>query len=161
MSYSTTVDATPIARLALDQESSGRARPRDAPDEEEQTVLTTAEKIHVGADVDRGSAHTVTVTAANDADIGQLPHLVREDGDAISADAGYKSDSYKRGACEPSIAWCVNDRRKTGHGKLSGTGAWRATSPSCTPAMAARWRATRCSPHCESQVSCPLSVALR
>ena len=33
-------------------------------------------KIHVGADVDNGTAHTVTVTAANQADINELPNLL-------------------------------------------------------------------------------------
>jgi hypothetical protein len=75
-----------------------RARPRDAPDEEGQAVLTTTEKIHL-ADVDRGSAHFVTVTAANAAGIGQFPHLVREDGGVMFADTGYKDS-----ACEPGVA---------------------------------------------------------
>lgn len=37
-------------------------------------------KIHVGADVDSGLTHTVSVTAANASDISQLPDLLREGG---------------------------------------------------------------------------------
>ena len=36
-------------------------------------------KIHVGADANSGLAHTVSVTAANEADVSQLPNLLRED----------------------------------------------------------------------------------
>ena len=55
-------------------------------------------KIHVGADVDSGLSHSVTVTAANEADISELPKLLREDDAVIFGDAGYASDEYKRGA---------------------------------------------------------------
>jgi len=36
-------------------------------------------KIHIGADVNFGAVHTVTTTAANVADIHELPKLLRED----------------------------------------------------------------------------------
>lgn len=76
-------------------------------------------KIHVGADVNSGAAHRVTVTAANEADINELPHLLRPDDTVILGDAGYTSDSYKRGARHLGLHWCVNDKRKPGHGNLS------------------------------------------
>lgn len=71
-------------------------------------------KIHAGADVDSGTAHTVTVTAANQADINELPNLLREDDEACWGDAAYDSDEYKRGARHLGISWQVNDRRKPG-----------------------------------------------
>ena len=37
-------------------------------------------------------------TAANEADINELPKLLRETDKVIFADAGYTSDSYKRGS---------------------------------------------------------------
>ncbi|MDP0587668.1 MAG: transposase [Candidatus Endonucleobacter bathymodioli] len=40
-------------------------------------------KIHVGADVNSGTAHTVTVTSTNKADIGERPALLREEDDVI------------------------------------------------------------------------------
>lgn len=46
-------------------------------------------KIHVGADVNSGLAHTVAVTAANEADVSQLPNLLREDDRAVFGDKGY------------------------------------------------------------------------
>jgi len=69
-------------------------------------------KIHVGADVDSGAVHSVTTTAANVADITELPKLIREEDQVIFADAGYSSDSYRRGARHMGIRWCVNDKRK-------------------------------------------------
>ena len=52
-------------------------------------------KIHVGADVDSGIAHTVLVTPANVADITELPNLLRADDRAVFGDAGYVNDHYK------------------------------------------------------------------
>jgi len=69
-------------------------------------------KIHVGADVNSGAVHHVTVTAANIADIDELPKLLRDDDKVIFADAGYTSDTYKRGARMTGMNWCVQDKRK-------------------------------------------------
>jgi IS5 family transposase len=69
-------------------------------------------KIHIGTDVNSNAIHSATVTAANEADINELPNLVREEDKVIFADAGYTSDSYKRGARELGISWKVNDKRK-------------------------------------------------
>ncbi len=51
-------------------------------------------KIHVGADVNSGLAHTVSVTPANASDISQLPHLLREDDRAVFGDKGYVNKPY-------------------------------------------------------------------
>ena len=40
-------------------------------------------KIHVGADVNPGAVHSVTVTTANTADIEELPNLLRGDDQVI------------------------------------------------------------------------------
>ena len=77
-------------------------------------------KIHIGADVNSGAVHRVKVTPANEADISQLPHLIREDDQAIFGDAGYTSDAYKKGSRHLSLHWYVNDKRKPGKGNLSG-----------------------------------------
>lgn len=67
-------------------------------------------KIHVGADVNSGAAHSVTVTAANTADISELPNLLRESDQAVFGDAGYASDEYKRGARQRGMLWAVQDK---------------------------------------------------
>ena len=80
-------------------------------------------KIHVGADVDSGTAHTVTVTPANTADISELPNLLREDDKVIFGDAGYASDEYKRGSREMGLHWRVNDKGKPKGSKRPGLSA--------------------------------------
>lgn len=55
-------------------------------------------KVHVGADVDSGAAHTVEVTAANEADINILLKLLRVEDEVIFGDASYTSDKYRRGS---------------------------------------------------------------
>ena len=64
-------------------------------------------KIHVGADVDSGVVHTVSVTPANVADITELPNLLREDDRAVFGDAGYVNDHYKRAARQAGVYWGV------------------------------------------------------
>ncbi|HTJ54400.1 MAG TPA: transposase [Nitrosospira sp.] len=46
--------------------------------------------------MDSGAVHSVTVTAANEADINVLPKLLREQDEVIFGDAGYTGDEYKR-----------------------------------------------------------------
>jgi transposase, IS5 family len=69
-------------------------------------------KIHIGADVDNGAVHSVRVTAANRADISELPHLLRPDDRVVFGDAGYASEAYKRGARALGMAWRVQDKAK-------------------------------------------------
>jgi transposase, IS5 family len=64
-------------------------------------------KIHVGADVDSGLAHTVSVTPANVADITELPNLLREDDRAVFGDAAYANNHYKRAARRAGVYWGV------------------------------------------------------
>lgn len=45
-------------------------------------------KVHVGADVDSGLVHTVSVTSANVSHVSQLPNLLREDDRAVFGDRG-------------------------------------------------------------------------
>ena len=69
-------------------------------------------KIHLGSDVNSNAIHSATVTSANVADIDEMPTLIRESDEVGFADAGYTSDSYKRGARSMGICWKVNDKRK-------------------------------------------------
>ena len=69
-------------------------------------------KIHIGADVDSGAVHSVRVTAANRADISELPNLLRETDQVVFGDAGYASDAYKRGARALGMVWRVQDKAK-------------------------------------------------
>lgn len=64
-------------------------------------------KIHVGADVNSGLAHTVSVTAANASDVSQLPSLLREDDRAVFGDKGYVNNDLKRAARKAGVFWGV------------------------------------------------------
>ena len=62
-------------------------------------------KIHVGADVNSGLVHTLSVTPANASDISQLPELVREDDRALFGDKGYVNNQLKRLARKAGLFW--------------------------------------------------------
>ena len=72
-------------------------------------------KVHVGADVHSGLAHTVCVTAANASDIGQLPYLLREDDRAVFGDRGYVNNSLKRAARKAGVFWGVSLKASKQH----------------------------------------------
>ena len=74
-------------------------------------------KIHIGSDVNSNVIHSATVTPANVADIDEMPNLLREEDEVVFADAGYNSNSYKRGARDLGITWKVNDKRLPKHTK--------------------------------------------
>lgn len=69
-------------------------------------------KIHIGTDINSNVIHTATVTAANTADITEMPNLLRADDKVVFADAGYVSDSYKRGGRALGMTLKINDKRK-------------------------------------------------
>ena len=65
-------------------------------------------KVHVGADVNSGLVHTVSVTPANASDISQLPHLLRDDDRAVFGDKGYVNNDLKRHARKAGVFWGVS-----------------------------------------------------
>jgi len=64
-------------------------------------------KVHVGADVNSGLVHTVSVTPANASDIGQLPDLLREDDRVVFGDAAYVNNDFKQAARKAGVYWGV------------------------------------------------------
>lgn len=64
-------------------------------------------KIHVGADVDSGPTHSVSVTPAHAPDISQLPDLLWEGDRAVFGDKGYVSHPIKRAARRAGVYWAV------------------------------------------------------
>jgi len=72
-------------------------------------------KIHVGADVNSGLAHTVSVTPANVSDVSQLPHLIREDDRAVFGDKGYVNNDLKRSARKAGVFWGVSLKASKPH----------------------------------------------
>ena len=59
-----------------------------------------------------GRCTALSVTAANRADISELPNLLRETDQVVFGDAGYASDEYKRGARALGMVWRVQDKAK-------------------------------------------------
>jgi len=114
ISQGTMVDAT-IVHAPSSTKNKDNARDPDMHQTRKGNQWYFGMKIHVGADINSGAVHSVTTTAANVADITELPNLIREKDQVIFADAGYSSDSYRRGARHMGIRWCVNDKRKKGH----------------------------------------------
>jgi len=114
VSQGTMIDAT-IIHAPTSTKNKDKVRDPDMHSAKKGNQWYFGMKIHVGADVDSGAVHTVTTTAANIADITELPKLLREKDAVVFADVGYTSDSYKRGAKKVGLRWCVNDKRKPKH----------------------------------------------
>ncbi len=108
VSQGTMVDAT-IIHAPSSTKNKDKARDPDMHQTRKGNQWYFGMKVHVGADVNSGAVHSVTTTAANVADIIELPNLLRDSDRVIFADAGYTSDEYKQGARYLGIRWCVND----------------------------------------------------
>jgi IS5 family transposase len=115
VSKGTMVDATLIHAPSSTKNASGQRDP-DMHQTKKGNQWYFGMKIHVGADVDSGAVHSVTVTAANTADVSELPNLLRAEDQVIFGDAGYASDEYKRGSRALGLRWAVQDKAKPGHG---------------------------------------------
>lgn len=111
VSQGTMVDAT-IINACGSTKNKGRQRDPDMHQTRKGKAWYFGMKIHLGTDVNHNSIHSASITAANIADIAELPHLLREDDKVIFADAGYTSDQYKRGCRAVGLHWKVNDKRK-------------------------------------------------
>jgi len=113
VSKGTMVDAT-IIHAPSSTKNEAQARDPEMHQTKKGNQWYFGMKIHVDADVNSGAVHSVTVTAANTADIQELPKLLRDGDQDIFADAGYTSDDYKKGSRHLRLRWCVNDKRKPG-----------------------------------------------
>jgi len=65
-------------------------------------------KIHVGADVNSGLAHAVSVTSANASDVSQLQQLLRVDDRSVFGDKSYVNNQFKRAARQAGVFWGVS-----------------------------------------------------
>jgi len=110
-------------------------------------------KIHIGADVDSGAVHSVSVTAANRADIGELPNLLRENDQVVFGDAGYASDEYKRGARALGMVWRVQDKAKPKSRRRPGAASGRRSPPARRNATGGIRRSGRGSSICSASSS--------
>jgi IS5 family transposase len=68
-------------------------------------------KAHIGVDVASGVVHTVTGTAANEADITQMAALLHGREAAVFADAGYTGADKRPEHAEREVSWNIAIRR--------------------------------------------------
>ncbi len=108
VSKGTMVDAT-LIHAPSSTKNQDKARDPDMYATQKGNQWCFGMKIHIGADVNSGAVHSVTVTPANTAGITGLPNLLREGDEVVFGDAGYTSDEYKRGARHLGMRWCVDD----------------------------------------------------
>jgi IS5 family transposase len=111
VSQGTMVDATIIHAASSTKNAKGERDP-EVHQTKKGNQWYFGMKIHIGADVDSGAVHSVRVTAANRANISELPNLLREHDQVVFGDAGYASDEYKRGARALAMTWRVQDKPK-------------------------------------------------
>ena len=113
VSQGSMVDAT-IIQAASSTKNKDKKRDAEMHSTRKNNQYYFGMKIHIGTDVNSNAIHSATVTPANTADITELPKLLRERDRVVFADAGYTSDSYKKGARALGMSWKVNDKRKVG-----------------------------------------------
>src|SRR5712672_694665 len=68
-------------------------------------------KAHIGVDVASGVVHTVTGTAANEADINQMAAVLHGQESAVFADAGYTGADKRPELAEREVSWNIAIRR--------------------------------------------------
>lgn len=122
MSKGTMVDATIIQAPTSTKNKRGQRDP-DMHQTRKGKQWYFGVKIHAGADVDSGAAHSITITSANRADISELPDLLRTEDEVIFGDAGYASDKYKRAMRASGVHWRVNDKAKPKNSRRPGLSA--------------------------------------
>jgi hypothetical protein len=91
ITYSHSLTITCILLIAVCLLGSGCAATATAPSQTYHPELEYLKALHQNS----GAVQTVTTTAANVADINELPKLLREDDRVIFAEAGYSSDEYR------------------------------------------------------------------
>ena len=68
-------------------------------------------KAHIGVDVASGVVHTVTGTAANEADINQTAALLHGQEEAVFADAGYTGADKRPELADRDVSWNIAIKR--------------------------------------------------
>ncbi len=68
-------------------------------------------KAHIGVDVASGVVHTLTGTAANEADINQMAALLHGQEEAVFADAGYTGAGKRPEFADRDVSWNIAIKR--------------------------------------------------
>ena len=143
MRQGTIVDATIIAAPPSTKNKS-KARDPEMHQTKKGNQWYFGMKAHIGVDVAAGVVHTVTGTAANEADINQTASLLHGREEAVFADAGYTGADKRPEHAEREVSWNIAIKRSIikalpkapagsgrggGAGAVAGAGLGRAPVP--------------------------------
>jgi IS5 family transposase len=106
----TIVDAT-IIHAPSSTKNQDKARDPDMHQTQKGNQWYFGMKAHIGADVESGLVHTVTTTAANEADVTQVEKLLHGKEKTVHADAGYTG--AQRRAKKRGRQWHIAAKRGT------------------------------------------------
>jgi transposase, IS5 family len=110
MRQGTIVDATIIA-AAPSTKNKAKSRDPEMHQTKKGNQWHFGMKAHVGVDVASGVVHTLTGTAANEADINQTAALLHGQEQAVFADAGYTGADKRPELAECDLSWNIAIKR--------------------------------------------------
>ncbi|MGH8190799.1 MAG: IS5 family transposase [Rhodanobacteraceae bacterium] len=109
LSRGTIVDATIIA-AAPSTKNKAKARDPEMHQTKKGNQWYFGMKAHIGVDVNTGLVHTVTATAANVADVAEVPNLLHGNETSVYSDAGYIG-AEKRVGPKRGRRWHIAEKR--------------------------------------------------
>jgi IS5 family transposase len=110
MRQGTIVDATIIAAPPSTKNKS-KARDPEMHQTRKGNQWHFGMKAHIGVDVASGVVHTLTGTAANEADINQMAAVLHGREEAVFADAGYTGADKRPELADREISWNIAIKR--------------------------------------------------
>jgi IS5 family transposase len=110
MRQGTIVDATIIAAPPSTKNQS-RSRDPEMHQTKKGNQWHFGMKAHIGVDVASGVVHTLTGTAANEADINQMAAVLHGREEAVFADAGYTGADKRPELVERDLSWNIAIKR--------------------------------------------------
>ena len=110
MRQGTIVDATIIAAPPSTKNKS-KARDPEMHQTRKGNQWHFGMKAHIGVDVASGVVHTLTGTAANEADINQMAAVLHGREEAVFADAGYTGADKRPEHADREVSWNITVKR--------------------------------------------------
>lgn len=101
------VDATIIAAPSSTKNSSGKRDP-EMHQTQKGNQWHFGMKAHIAVDADSGLVHTVTTTAANESDVGQIADLLHGKEEQVWADSGYRGAAKR--VARDDLQWHIAGR---------------------------------------------------
>lgn len=101
------VDATIIAAPSSTKNSSGKRDP-EMHQTQKGNQWHFGMKAHIAVDADSGLVHTVTTTAANESDVGQIADLLHDKEEQVWADSGYRGAAKR--VARDDLQWHIAGR---------------------------------------------------